>query len=111
MLTFQVADMDAMVPRLMQLGASLDGAIRYEPYGKVAAVRSPDGHMLGLFEPLVSPAGDDDVGDAHVQLAAAAAAKAHLNHEADGGGGGGEGGGEDSPHSGKEGSMGSSKDK
>lgn len=64
--------MDETVPKLMQLGAALDGAVRYEPYGKVAAVRSPDGHMVGLFEKANLPDGGDTA------VAAAAAAKKHL---------------------------------
>lgn len=64
-----------MVPRLIQLGACLDGSIRYEAYGKLAAVRSPDGHMVGLYERANLP----DNGDTNV--AAAAAANAHLKSE------------------------------
>lgn len=67
--------MDQTIPKLMQLGAALDGAIRYEPYGKIAAVRSPDGHMLGLFEKANLP----DEGDTAV--AAAIAAKKHMNNK------------------------------
>ena len=33
------------------MGAVLDGPIKYPSHGKVASVRSPDGHMIGLFEP------------------------------------------------------------
>lgn len=73
LLTFEVDDMDGMIPRLIQLGASLDGSIRYEAYGKMAAVRSPDGHMVGLYEPANLP----DDGD--TKIAAAAAAKSHLD--------------------------------
>ncbi len=50
-LTFDVADMDSVVQRLLGQGARLDGPIKYPVQGKVAAIRSPDGHMLGLFEP------------------------------------------------------------
>lgn len=53
MLTFEVAEVAEAVPRLLQLGAHLDGAIKHAPHGKVACVRSPDGHMLGLYEPAV----------------------------------------------------------
>lgn len=65
--------MDDVVPKLIQLGAALDGAVRYESYGKIAAVRSPDGHMIGLYEKANLP------DDADTALAAAAAAQAHLN--------------------------------
>jgi catechol 2,3-dioxygenase-like lactoylglutathione lyase family enzyme len=67
-LTFEVDDMDAAVPRLLGLGAVLDGAITYKPYGRTAAVRSPDGHMVGLVERAGLP------GDADDMLAAAEAA-------------------------------------
>jgi hypothetical protein len=37
--------------RCLGLGAVLDGAIKYPPGGaKVAALRAPDGHMIGLVE-------------------------------------------------------------
>lgn len=71
-LTFEVEDMDVIVPKLMVLGAALDGPIRYESYGKIAAVRSPDGHMVGIIECANLP----DDGDS--ALAAAAAAQEHL---------------------------------
>lgn len=64
--------MDTVVPRLMQLGATLDGAIRYEPYGKMAAVRSPDGHMIGLIEHAQLP------NDGASVVAAAARARSEL---------------------------------
>lgn len=50
-LNFTVGDLDATVNNLLRAGAVLDGPIRYPPRGKVAALRAPDGHMLGLFEP------------------------------------------------------------
>jgi predicted enzyme related to lactoylglutathione lyase len=51
MLTFEIEDMDVTVPRLLQMGAHLDGAIKYAPHGKVASMRAPDGVMIGLYEP------------------------------------------------------------
>ncbi|KAJ8459818.1 hypothetical protein OPV22_032744 [Ensete ventricosum] len=51
MLSFTVADMNRTVTKLMSLGAELDGPIKYEIHGKVAALRCLDGHMLGLYEP------------------------------------------------------------
>ncbi|CAD5168968.1 unnamed protein product [Musa acuminata subsp. malaccensis] len=51
MLSFTVADMNSTVTKLMSLGAELDGPIKYEIHGKVAALRCLDGHMLGLYEP------------------------------------------------------------
>ncbi|PIA46929.1 hypothetical protein AQUCO_01500450v1 [Aquilegia coerulea] len=49
-LSFTVTDINNTVTKLMSLGAELDGPIKYEIHGKVAAVRM-DGHMLGLYEP------------------------------------------------------------
>ncbi|KAF5204031.1 Lactoylglutathione lyase / glyoxalase I family protein [Thalictrum thalictroides] len=49
-LSFTVTDINSTVTKLMSLGAELDGSIKYEIHGKVAAVRM-DGHMLGLYEP------------------------------------------------------------
>jgi predicted enzyme related to lactoylglutathione lyase len=51
MLSFEVSDMDGTVARCVHLGAHLDGPIQYPAHGKVAALRSPDGHMVGLYEP------------------------------------------------------------
>lgn len=67
-LCFDVDNVDETVKRLMEhgefsigntvdviigtysLGGVLDGPIKYPTFGKVAAVRSPDGHMISLFE-------------------------------------------------------------
>jgi catechol 2,3-dioxygenase-like lactoylglutathione lyase family enzyme len=68
-LTFEVDDMDTCVPRLLTLGAVLDGAVNYKPYGRTAAVRTLDGHMVGLFE----RAGLPDDGETALAAAAAAA--------------------------------------
>lgn len=65
--------MDETIPQLIQQGAVLDGAIRYEAYGKIAAVRSPDGHMIGLIEAANLP------GDGDTAVAAAIAAKRELD--------------------------------
>ena len=51
LLSFTVSDMDVTVNNLLRAGAVLDGPIKYPVQGKVAAMRAPDGHMLGLFEP------------------------------------------------------------
>eukprot|EP00054_Salpingoeca_dolichothecata_P021611 m.138795 g.138795 ORF g.138795 m.138795 type:complete len:145 (+) comp24047_c0_seq6:177-611(+) len=50
MLNFDVKDLDSVLPELIQHGAHLDGAVQHTPHGKAAALRSPDGHMIGLFE-------------------------------------------------------------
>mmetsp|Transcript_2208 Transcript_2208/g.2650 ORF Transcript_2208/g.2650 Transcript_2208/m.2650 type:complete len:151 (+) Transcript_2208:92-544(+) len=52
-LSFDVDDMDSTVAKCAQMGASLDGPIQYPAHGKVAAIRSPDGHMIGLYEPAI----------------------------------------------------------
>ncbi|KAM1618154.1 hypothetical protein ACFX1R_018346 [Malus domestica] len=51
LLSFTVPDINQTVTKLMALGAELDGPIKYEVHGKVAAMRCIDGHMLGLYEP------------------------------------------------------------
>ncbi|KAJ4954633.1 hypothetical protein NE237_011416 [Protea cynaroides] len=50
-LSFTVTDINSTVTKLMALGAALDGPIKYEIHGRVAALRCLDGHMLGLYEP------------------------------------------------------------
>ncbi|PSP17849.1 MAG: glyoxalase [Cyanobacteria bacterium QS_8_64_29] len=54
-LSFQVDDIQTAVAGLEQQGAQLEGRIREPPFGKVAAMRSPDGHLLSLLQP--APAG------------------------------------------------------
>ncbi|EFC50700.1 predicted protein [Naegleria gruberi] len=49
-LCFDVNEMDKTIYKLLEMGAILDGPIKYPSHGKVAALRSPDGHMIGLFE-------------------------------------------------------------
>ncbi|XP_010915731.1 uncharacterized protein [Elaeis guineensis] len=51
MLSFTVTDINSTVTKLMTLGAELDGPIKYEIHGKVAALHCLDGHVLGLYEP------------------------------------------------------------
>jgi len=50
-LTFNVLDMDTAVATAAQLGGHLDGPVKYPAHGKVATLRAPDGHMIGLYEP------------------------------------------------------------
>jgi len=52
-LTFDVSDMDSTIARCAQLGAHLDGPIQYPAHGKIATMRAPDGHMIGLYEPAI----------------------------------------------------------
>jgi hypothetical protein len=51
-LCFNVEQMDKVVYKCLQLGATLDGPIKYPPQGKIASLRAPDGHMIGIFEPI-----------------------------------------------------------
>ena len=50
--------MDATSAKCVQLGGQLDGPIQYPAHGKVAALRTPDGHMIGLQEPVREEGGD-----------------------------------------------------
>ena len=52
-LSYEVDDMDGTVARCAQMGAHLDGPIQYPAHGKVATLRAPDGHMIGLYEPAI----------------------------------------------------------
>ena len=51
LLQFQVENMDDVIAKCVQLGGNLDGPIQYPAHGKIAAMRSPDGHMIGIYEP------------------------------------------------------------
>ena len=50
MILFEVDDIQARVNAALSLGGRLDGKIQYETHGAVAAVRAPDGHMIGMYE-------------------------------------------------------------
>ena len=50
-MTFDVPNMEASITKAIELGAMLDGGIKYPVYGKFASIRSPEGFMIGLFEP------------------------------------------------------------
>ena len=52
LMNFDIDDMDRTVMNAIDKGAILDGPIKYTTYGKIAALRSPDGHMIGIFEPM-----------------------------------------------------------
>lgn len=51
LLQFSISDMDQTISQCLQRGAHLDGPIQYPAHGKVAALRTPTGHMIGLYEP------------------------------------------------------------
>jgi catechol 2,3-dioxygenase-like lactoylglutathione lyase family enzyme len=60
MLTFEVTNMDERIAACAQAGGHLDGPIQYPAHGKVAALRTPHGHMVGLYEPAVAAASKDN---------------------------------------------------
>jgi hypothetical protein len=53
LLVFEVApdSLDSTIASCLQAGAHLDGPLQYPAHGKVATMRTPDGHMIGLYEP------------------------------------------------------------
>ena len=53
MLQFQVRPdtINETIAKCIQLGASMDGPIQYPAHGTMAALRGPDGQMIGLYEP------------------------------------------------------------
>jgi hypothetical protein len=50
--TLQPDHLSTCVPQLIMRGAHLDGAIQYRAQETVASLRTPDGHMLALVEPV-----------------------------------------------------------
>jgi catechol 2,3-dioxygenase-like lactoylglutathione lyase family enzyme len=50
-LSFHVEDVHGAIATLESMGAQLEGRIREPSFGKVAAVRTPDGHLLSLLQP------------------------------------------------------------
>ena len=54
-LTFTVDNLDQRIAQCIELGAHLDGPIQYPAHGKVALLRSPDHHMIGMYEPVTLP--------------------------------------------------------
>lgn len=52
LLTLAVSDMDTCIASAVGThGAMLDGPVQYPVHGKLACLRTADGHMIGLFEP------------------------------------------------------------
>jgi catechol 2,3-dioxygenase-like lactoylglutathione lyase family enzyme len=56
-LSFHVDDIAETMEKLEALGARLEGRLREPSFGKVAAMRTPDGHLLSLLQPAPAPAG------------------------------------------------------
>ncbi|MBP0001843.1 MAG: VOC family protein [Cyanobacteria bacterium SID2] len=50
-LSFHVEDIQQTIETLEALGATLQGDVREPSFGKVAAMRTPDGHVLSLLQP------------------------------------------------------------
>ncbi len=50
-LSFHVDDVYATINRLEEMGAQLEGRVREPSFGKVAAMRTPDGTILSLLQP------------------------------------------------------------
>ncbi|OKH15132.1 VOC family protein [[Limnothrix rosea] IAM M-220] len=50
-LSFTVDDVHQAIADLEALGGNLEGRVREPSFGKVAAVRSPQGHLVSLLEP------------------------------------------------------------
>jgi predicted enzyme related to lactoylglutathione lyase len=52
-LSFHVDDLLEAIAKLETLGGKLEGRIREPSFGNVAAVRSPEGHLLSLLQPTI----------------------------------------------------------
>jgi predicted enzyme related to lactoylglutathione lyase len=52
-LSFHVTDIYGAIAQLEALGGSLEGPVREPSFGKVAAVRSPQGQLISLLQPAV----------------------------------------------------------
>ena len=55
-MSFHVDDIQSAIATLEQLGASLEGRVREPSFGKVAAIRTPDGHLVSLLQPTAKSA-------------------------------------------------------
>ena len=51
-LSFHVTDVYGAIAQLEALGGSLEGRVREPSFGKVAAVRSPQGQLISLLQPI-----------------------------------------------------------
>ena len=60
-ITFQVTKMQERISACAQAGAHLDGPIQYPAHGTVAMLRTPDNHLIGLFEPSQGSSADHDL--------------------------------------------------
>ncbi len=50
-LSFHVDDVYGTIATLEKMGATLEGSVREPSFGKVAAMRTPDGSIISLLQP------------------------------------------------------------
>ena len=50
-LSFHVDDVQGAIASLESMGAALEGRVREPSFGKVAAMRTPDGYLVSLLQP------------------------------------------------------------
>ena len=50
-LSFHVDDVQGAIAALEPMGAKLEGRVREPSFGKVAAMRTPDGYLVSLVQP------------------------------------------------------------
>ena len=50
-LSFHVDDVQSAMETLTSMGAALEGRVRETSFGKVAAMRTPDGYLVSLLQP------------------------------------------------------------
>lgn len=55
-LSFHVHDVYATISELEALGATLEGRVREPSFGKVAAMRTPEGSLISLLQPAATKA-------------------------------------------------------
>jgi len=60
LLNFKVDDLDFSVDKLKNYGAVLDGDVLNEDKKKIACLKGPDGHMIGLVEYVGAQETDDE---------------------------------------------------
>ena len=51
-LSFNVDDVYATIEKLESMGANLEGRVREPSFGKVAAMKTPDGTIISLLQPI-----------------------------------------------------------
>lgn len=51
LLSFDVKNLDELLPKLIMKGAILDGCVKHEPHGKFVSLKTPDDIFVTLREP------------------------------------------------------------